>query len=48
MEDAINRAISRHSDLISNVKKARAELSWDRDAQVLREIYAEVFSEVRS
>jgi glycogen(starch) synthase len=48
MEDAIARAISRHSDLISNVKQARAELSWDRDAQVLREIYAKVFSEVRS
>jgi glycogen(starch) synthase len=48
MENAIKRAISRHSDLISNVKQARAELSWDRDAQVLREIYAKVFSEVRS
>lgn len=42
MEDAIARAISRHSELISNVKAARTELSWDRDAQVLRDIYDEV------
>jgi glycogen(starch) synthase len=48
MEDAINKAILRHSVLISNVKIARAELSWERDAQVLREIYTEVFSEIRS
>ena len=48
MEDAINRAISRHPELISNVKKASIDLSWDRDAQVLREIYADVFSETRT
>ena len=47
MEDAINRAISRHSELLSNVKKARVELSWDRDAQVLRNIYSDVFSKDR-
>ena len=48
MEDAINRAISRHPELISNVKKASIDLSWDRDAQVLREIYADVFPETRT
>ena len=42
MEAAINRAIDRHAELISNVKAAREELSWDRDAQVLREIYSRV------
>jgi glycogen(starch) synthase len=47
MEDAINRAIARHSELIANVKKARAELSWNRDAQVLSNIYVDVFSKVR-
>ena len=47
MEDAISRAISRHSDLISNVKTAKAELSWDRDAKVLREVYDDVLSKDR-
>lgn len=45
MKDAIERATSRHAELILNVKAARAELSWDRDAQVLREIYAQVLIE---
>jgi len=43
MEDAISRAIARHSELISNIKASKAELSWDRDAKVLRDIYADVF-----
>lgn len=47
MEDAIARAISRHSELISNVKAAKAELSWDHDAQVLRDIYSDVMSRDR-
>jgi glycosyltransferase involved in cell wall biosynthesis len=47
MEEAISRAISRHSELISNVKAAQAELSWDRDAQVLRNIYSDVMSKAR-
>lgn len=47
MEEAIARAISRHSELISNVKAARTELSWDRDAQVLRDIYSDVFPKER-
>lgn len=42
MVAAIARAIGRHAELIANVKVARDELSWDRDAQVLREIYADV------
>jgi glycosyltransferase involved in cell wall biosynthesis len=42
MEDAISRAISRHSELIRNVKAAKPELSWDRDAHVLRGIYSDV------
>lgn len=48
MEDAIARAVGRHSELISNVRAARAELSWDRDAQILREIYAQVLKETRT
>ena len=47
MMDAISRAKSRHSELIRNVKAAKTELSWDRDAQVLRGIYADVMSKVR-
>lgn len=47
MEDAIARAILRHSELISNVKAARIELSWDRDGQVLRDIYSDVLSKER-
>jgi glycogen(starch) synthase len=47
MEEAISRAISRHSELIANVKAARAELSWDRDAQVLRDIYSDIMSKAR-
>lgn len=45
MEEAIHRAISRHSVLIANVKAAKAELSWDRDAQVLRDIYQNALPE---
>ncbi len=47
MEDAINRALSRHSELIANVKMASADLSWERDAQVLRDIYADVIPKIR-
>jgi len=47
MEEAISRAISRHSELISNVKAAQDELSWDRDAKILRNIYSDVMSKVR-
>ena len=46
MEDAIVRAISRHSELISNVEAARTALSWDRDAKLLRDIYADVLATV--
>ena len=42
MAAAIARAIGRHAELIANVKAARQELSWDRDAQVLLEIYGRV------
>lgn len=47
MEAAIARAIGRHSALILNVKAAQAELSWDRDAQVLRDVYAHALKAVR-
>jgi len=47
MEAAIGRAISRHAELISNVQAAKADLSWDRDSQVLRDIYAEVLPKGR-
>lgn len=46
MEDAISRAISRHSELIRNVKAAKTELSWERDADVLRGIYSDVMLKV--
>ena len=46
MEDAISRALSRHAELISKVQAAKAELSWDRDAQILREIYSDLFPKV--
>jgi hypothetical protein len=36
---AINRAIARHPELLANVSAAQKELSWDRDAQVLRLVY---------
>jgi len=45
MKDAINRAVARHSELVKNVKSAQNELSWDRDAKVLRDIYSEVLPE---
>lgn len=44
MEDAIARAISRHPELISNVRASRVALSWDRDAKLLRDIYADVLA----
>ncbi len=45
MQEAIERAISRHSDLIVNVKAAQKALSWDRDSKVLRDIYLDVLAE---
>lgn len=39
MVSAINKAIARHSELLLNVRAAQPELSWERDAQVLREVY---------
>jgi glycogen(starch) synthase len=36
---AINKAIARHSELLANVQASQSELSWDRDAQVLRSTY---------
>ena len=44
MADAIVRAIARHSELISNVRAARSALSWERDAKLLRDIYADVLA----
>ena len=44
MKDAIDRAIARHPELIVNVRAAQKELSWDRDAQVLKDIYADVLA----
>lgn len=44
MKEAIHRAIARHSELIKNVKAAQKELSWERDAKVLQDIYSEVFA----
>lgn len=46
MEAAVARAVERHSELILNVKAAQAELSWDRDAQVLRDLYAQALKAV--
>lgn len=44
MVAAIHRAIARHSSLITNVQAAKSELSWERDSQVLADIYSDVFS----
>lgn len=37
---AVNRAISNHKELLSNVQSAQTALSWVRDEAVLLEIYA--------
>ena len=47
MEDAISRAVARHSELIRNVNATKSELSWERDATVLRDIYFDVMSRAR-
>lgn len=44
MKDAIEKAIARHLELIANVRAAQQELSWDRDAQVLEDIYVDVLA----
>ena len=44
MQQAIERATARHTELIANVKAAQKALSWDRDAQVLRDIYIDVLA----
>ena len=44
MRDAIERAIARHPELIANVRAAQKELSWDHDAKVLKDIYADVLA----
>jgi len=41
MANAIARAIARHKQLVANVQAAQSELSWEKDAAQLREIYAE-------
>ncbi len=46
MKDAISRAILRHSELLQNVKAAKTELSWERDANILCGIYSDVMSKV--
>lgn len=45
MKEAIDRAIARHPELIANVRAAQKALSWDRDAQVLRDIYVDALAE---
>lgn len=37
---AVNRAITRHSELLQNVANAQSVLSWPRDETILLEIYA--------
>lgn len=44
MREAIERAVDRHAELIANVKAAQKALSWNRDAQVLRDIYLDVLA----
>ncbi len=47
MAEAISRAISRHVTLIANVNKAKSELSWEKDSEVLSNIYKQVLTEAR-
>ena len=47
MAEAISRAISRHAVLVANVNKAKSELSWERDSELLNNIYKQVLTEVR-
>lgn len=42
MAEAIKRATARHAELVANVKAAQSDLSWDRDARVLSEIYSKI------
>jgi glycosyltransferase involved in cell wall biosynthesis len=39
MQKAIERAIDRHSDLVSSVNRAKSALSWEEDEKVLVKIY---------
>jgi len=39
MQKAIERAIDRHSDLVSSVNRAKSVLSWEEDEKVLVKIY---------
>lgn len=40
LREAVRRAVARYTALRSAVRAAGAELSWDRDAEVLRRLYA--------
>ncbi len=44
MVRAIERAISRHSELVRNVKAAQMELSWEQDEEMFRKIYERVLA----
>ena len=47
MAAAILRAISRHALLLENINRAKSELSWERDSDVLSKVYSQVLAEVR-
>ncbi|MCX6430215.1 MAG: glycosyltransferase [Actinobacteria bacterium] len=42
MQKAIERAIDRHSDLVSNVNAAKGAMSWETDEKVLVQIYQDL------
>jgi hypothetical protein len=45
MRKAIERAVSRHSELVTNVNFAKSALSWEEDEKVLVQIYRDVLKE---
>lgn len=47
MVDAITRARARHSTLIANINRAKSELSWEQDSEVLNGIYRRIVAEIR-
>lgn len=47
MAAAVSRAVSRHALLVENINKAKSELSWQRDSDVLSEVYRQVLDSVQ-
>jgi len=41
---AINKAITRHAELLINVRACQSELSWDQDVRILQDVYQRVLA----